>query len=125
MPKSQYNKAFCDRNTSSVLEIISRLSGFAMLRIQQGTATLGCSSILSTHFSFQGVFYRTMTSPGYTAEQRIYAHRSRTRILVNEFTVQRLEAADGQDIEVSLSHNSGPPSDDFDVITVDYDEDTL
>ena len=71
-----------------------------------------------------GIFVTTLSSEAYTIEQRIYAHRTRTRVVINEFTITRQGALPPEDVVLVLELNQGDPSDDVDLTTSDYNATT-
>ena len=62
--------------------------------------------------NFVGVFVRTFNLPAAQVTQTIYAHRTKTRLLINQITIRRKSGQTGN-VTLTLTPNEGAPSEDI------------
>ncbi|KAK2141514.1 hypothetical protein LSH36_1090g00111 [Paralvinella palmiformis] len=88
------------------------------LDMRRGDQLSFAASVISS------LFIAHFLGEDYTIEQWLYAHRTRSRILVCDVTVSRHGDGTPGDVEIRLELNRGDPSEDVNLTTVEYNTTT-
>jgi hypothetical protein len=69
------------------------------------------------------MFLVDLNFTGYSTKQRIYAHRTLTRIIVQELPISR-NAGTAGDVTIQLDHITDAQSEDFNLNTTSFGQET-